>query len=125
MDAPYITSEAQWDAFLAEFYPRLLKKIQAEATTVDSVEVYAPADYDEFAKRVKSLPARFDFQGVKKTVLVPLEILSRDHGLQLSPGATFRDALNARLLQLAEAGDPKAQEMVKLYGFDGKTTPIL
>ena len=54
-----------------------------------------------------------------------LEILSRDHGLQLSPGATFRDALKARLLQLAEAGDIKAREMVKLYGFDGKTTSIL
>lgn len=47
-----------------------------------------------------------------------LEILSRDHGLQLSPGATFRDALNARLLQLAETGDPKAREMVKKYGID-------
>ena len=72
-------------------------------------------------------PAQESARRLLKSILPlsMLENINRVHSLQLSPGATFRDALNARLLQLAEAGDPKAQEMVKLYGFDGKTTPIL
>lgn len=72
------TTKAEWNAFFEEMAPRWLRWLKDNGTSVDSIEVYSPADYAEFAKRVRSLPARYDWEGVRKTVLVPVEILSRD-----------------------------------------------
>ena len=45
-----------------------------------------------------------------------LETINRERGLHLAPGAIFKDALAAVVLQKAEGGDPQAAEMVKRYG---------
>lgn len=78
MSTPYQTTKTELDEFCRKLYPYFVDYIRQKATRVDSVEVYDPADYDEFRDRVKSLPARYEKGGVKKTVLVPVEILSRD-----------------------------------------------
>lgn len=37
-------------------------------------------------------------------------------GIPVAEGATYHDHLNAKTLQMAEAGDPKAAEFVRRYG---------
>lgn len=47
-----------------------------------------------------------------------LETINRERGLHLAPGAIFKDALAAVVLQKAEAGDPQAAALVQKYGLD-------
>lgn len=75
---PYQTQKEEWEEMAKNFYPYFCEYLRSKATPIDGIEVYAPTDYEEFAQCVKSLPARYDRQGVRKTVLVPVEILSRD-----------------------------------------------
>lgn len=72
MGAPFQTSKAEWDRISAELYPHFLSWLNTNATSVDSIEYYYSTDH------VYSLPARYDYEGVKKTVLVPINILGED-----------------------------------------------
>lgn len=47
-----------------------------------------------------------------------LETLKEEYGLLLPKGAIYLDALNAKILQMAAAGDKEAQKRVKEYGLD-------
>lgn len=78
MNSPLITQKEEWTAFFDAMFPQWTDYLRSKGTNVDSIETYNPADYSEFAERVKSLPARYSYQGVRKTVLVPVELLSRD-----------------------------------------------
>lgn len=75
MSTPFQTSKAEWDAFFAEMQPRLLEWLKSNGTSVDKIETY------ESTVGVKSLPARYELGGVRKTVLVPLAALTREIGI--------------------------------------------
>lgn len=55
--------------------------------------------------------------------VIPPEVaaeLSEQYGVELMPGATFRDALNAKLLQMSADGDQEAAAMARRYGLSNE-----
>lgn len=74
MATPFQTSKAEWDAFFAEMQPRYLEWLKANGTSVDNIETY------DSVVGVKTLPARYDLGGVRKTVLVPFTAIAREVG---------------------------------------------
>lgn len=84
MATPFQTSKADWDSFFDRFYVYFNEKMKAKATKASAIDTYYPVNedgslnYEEFKQAVKSLPSLYDYQGERKTVLVPLEALSHD-----------------------------------------------
>lgn len=74
MAMPIQTTNEEWDAFFAEMHPRLLEWLKVNGISVDSIETY------DSVVGVKTLPARYDLGGVRKTVLVPLTAIARELG---------------------------------------------
>lgn len=77
MSNPTITRKEEYEALAQAFAPYFLQYLRKSATAVDDIETFDPGD-GELPPYVKSLPARYDYGGVRKTVLVPVEVLGRD-----------------------------------------------
>ena len=66
------TNQRELEAFYAMALPGFLEYLAAHGTTVGSVEEAATLE------GITSLPARYRLGGVEKTVLAPLELLTKD-----------------------------------------------
>lgn len=115
---PIQTSREEWMSYFDQFYPYFLEYLKNKATKVDAIEVYNPdtgdakRDYEEFARAIKSLPARYDLGGVKKTVLVPLDLLSRDAKAAADEARTATSNANKATQEANDARD-KANKAAK------------
>lgn len=77
MGNPSLTTREEYAAFAQIFAPYFLQYLRTNATAVDEIETFDPGE-DDLPPYVKSLPALYNYGGVRKTVLVPVEVLGRD-----------------------------------------------
>lgn len=89
-----------------EFKSYFLEYLRSTGTAVDDIETYESLD------GVKSLPARYDLGGVKKTVLVPLDLLTLDvrDRIEESKTATERANQAASSAEVASARAERAAD---------------
>ncbi len=69
-----MTNNEEMEAFAAQFYPKFMEYVARRSKNIFDCEVATSTD------GLKSLPALYDKDGVRKQVVVPLDLLSGGGG---------------------------------------------